>query len=71
MSFDKSIRHGKESRRPYRGSAAFDYSCRPQGSCRWCRSNRRFAGVKASGHADLREQEIEWMDRFHESSVDL
>ncbi len=40
MSLDKSIKHGKEKRKPYRKSARFDHSCRPGGSCGWCRGNR-------------------------------
>lgn len=40
MSLDKSIRFGKEHRRPYRGAKAVDCSCRNHGSCSWCRLNR-------------------------------
>lgn len=40
MSLDKGIEHGKEWRRPYYGSAAFDRSCRPGGDCPWCYGNR-------------------------------
>ena len=40
MSLDKSIQHGKEHRKPYRGSKAIDRSCRNHGSCDWCRNNR-------------------------------
>ena len=40
MSLDKAIQHGKEHRKPYRGSKAFDSSCRNHGSCDWCRNNR-------------------------------
>ena len=40
MSLDKAIQHGKEKRRPYRGTKAFDPACRNHGSCSWCRSNR-------------------------------
>lgn len=29
MSLDRAIAHGKERRKPYRGSASFDLSCRP------------------------------------------
>ena len=41
MSLDKGIEHGKEHRKPYRGSKAFDHSCRNHGSCEWCRENRQ------------------------------
>ena len=40
MSLDKAIEHGKERRKPYRGSKAFDRSCRNHGTCGWCQSNR-------------------------------
>lgn len=41
MSLDKSIDHGKEHRKPYRGSKAFDPSCRNHGGCPWCEENRK------------------------------
>ena len=37
---NKAIEHGKERRKPYRGSKAFDKSCRNHGGCDWCRENR-------------------------------
>lgn len=41
MSLDKAIEHGKERRKPYRGSKVFDYTCRNHGSCPWCEENRK------------------------------
>ena len=41
MSLDKAIEHGKEKRKPYRGSKSFDYTCRNHGGCDWCRENRQ------------------------------
>ena len=41
MSLDKAIEHGKEHRKPYRGSKAIDYTCRNHGSCPWCERNRK------------------------------
>ncbi len=41
MSLDKSIEHGKERRKPYRGSKAIDPSCRNHGGCPWCEENRK------------------------------
>jgi len=39
MSLDKAI--GKrEKRKPYRGSKAFDRTCRNHGTCEWCIENR-------------------------------
>lgn len=40
MSLDKAIAHGKEKRKPYRGSKAIDCTCRNHGSCQWCVENR-------------------------------
>ena len=40
MSLNKGIEHGKEHRKPYRGSKAFDCSCRNHGTCEWCKENR-------------------------------
>ena len=42
MSLDKAIEHGKEHRKPYRGSKAIDPSCRNHGGCPWCEENRKF-----------------------------
>lgn len=37
---------GKEHRKPYRRSKAFDATCRNHGSCPWCRENRLHATRK-------------------------
>lgn len=39
---DKAILHGKEHRKPYRGSKSIDRTCRNHGSCDWCRENRQW-----------------------------
>ena len=41
MALDKAIQHGKEHRKPYKGSKAFDKTCRNHGGCDWCRENRQ------------------------------
>ena len=46
MSLDKAIKHGKEKRKPYYGSKAIDCTCRPHGSCEWCRSNRLYQQLR-------------------------
>lgn len=54
---DKSIEHGKEHRKPYQKSKRFDRSCRNNGSCPHCESDRtarESAKKQASGEA-LRE----------------
>lgn len=40
MSLDKAIQHGKEHRKPYRGSKRIDKTCRNHGSCDYCRLGR-------------------------------
>lgn len=42
MSLDKAIEHGKEKRKPYRGSKAIDASCRNHGTCEWCLNRRMY-----------------------------
>ncbi|MBQ2885980.1 MAG: hypothetical protein IJE43_19845 [Alphaproteobacteria bacterium] len=46
MSLDKAIEHGKEKRKSYYGAQAIDCTCRPHGSCEWCRSNRMYQQLK-------------------------
>lgn len=58
MSLDKAIKHGKEKRRPYRGSQAFDSTCRPHGggnrwACPWCERARLFHVAKERAHLVL------------------
>lgn len=46
MSLDKAIDHGKEHRKPYRGSKAIDRTCRNHGGCDWCKENRMYKNTK-------------------------
>lgn len=41
MALDKAIKHGKEHRKPYRGSKSIDRTCRNHGGCGWCEENRK------------------------------
>lgn len=41
MGLDKAIEHGKEKRKPYRGSKCIDATCRNHGGCAWCAENRK------------------------------
>lgn len=52
MSLDKAIEHGKEHRKPHRGSKGFDYSCRNHGSCPWCQGNRKYNNLKKISACD-------------------
>lgn len=67
MSLEKAIRHGKEKRKRYYGSADFDHSCRPHGGCPYCEGNRTFADIKARKKADTREQENEFFESINDS----
>lgn len=40
MGLEKAIKSGKEHRKEYRKSKAFDKSCRNHGDCIYCRENR-------------------------------
>ena len=40
MSLEKAIAYGKEHRKKFWKSKAFDLTCRNHGSCSWCESNR-------------------------------
>lgn len=40
MPFDKDYPNRKDKRRRYYGSKSCDASCRPGGSCLYCRDNR-------------------------------
>ncbi len=57
MSLDRAIEHGKEHRKPYRKSKAFDTSCRNHGGCPWCESNRSIN--KRRKDLDAKEQMVE------------
>lgn len=57
MSLNKSIQHGKEHRKPYRGAKAIDCACRNHGSCEWCEGNRTHKNDKRElvAEQELRE----------------
>ena len=46
MCLDKAIKSGKEHRKEYYGSKAFDCTCRNHGSCKWCEENRKIKNIK-------------------------
>ena len=57
MSLEKSIKHGKEHRKPYRGSKAFDKSCRNHGGCDFCKDGRLYSSNKRKEAADEKLKE--------------
>lgn len=61
MSMDKAIAHGKEHRKPYYGSKAFDQSCRNHGSCDVCKGNRLYRFNKRAEAMRAREEEA-WVN---------
>ena len=52
MSLDKAIAHGKEKRRPYRGSKHIDRSCRNHGDCPWCQGAVKYKRKKEEQRGD-------------------
>lgn len=67
MSMNKAIEHGKEHRKPWRGSNRsknFDKTCRNHGSCDYCKFNRLHTFMKNRAAADdkLREWEEQSMN---------
>jgi hypothetical protein len=58
MSLEKAIIHKKEHRKQYRGSKAFDCSCRNHGSCGYCESNRTIFDKKT--RLRVSDQVDEW-----------
>lgn len=46
MSLDKAIEHGREHRKPYRGSKAIDPMCRNHCGCDACEMNRKIATLR-------------------------
>lgn len=46
MALDKSIKHGKEKRKQYRGVKAIDKSTRNHGSDSWAEENRTISRKK-------------------------
>jgi succinate dehydrogenase/fumarate reductase-like Fe-S protein len=53
MSLDKAIKHGKEKRKEYRGSASFSQSCRDN-TCPYCAARLKY---KAERRKPIMEQQ--------------
>ena len=45
MSLDKAVEFLKEKREKFRGSKAFDVSCRSNGGCDYCKRNRTHSNL--------------------------
>lgn len=59
MSLNKAIEHGHEHREEYRGSKAFDKTCRNHGGCSWCEENRKYKYIKKEVAQEFRIKEYE------------
>ena len=59
MSLDKAIEHGKEKRKPYRGSKEFFGSCRNHGKCTRCMNGRLYQRNKVEEASKQRSKEYE------------
>jgi len=51
MSLNKAIASGKEKRKPFKGPKAIDHTCRNNGSCPYCASNRLHSRMKREQEA--------------------
>lgn len=60
MALDKSIEHGREHRKQYRGSKSFARTCRNHGTCDWCRENRMYSTIRDN----IRISQEECVDRI-------
>jgi len=58
MSLNKAINKGAEHRKPYYGSGKFDRTCRPGGSCPYCRDSRQHKHNKKKITLDEEEKEL-------------
>lgn len=60
MSLDKAIEHGKEHKKPYRGSKVFDVYCRNHKGCQACLNNRliQFRRMNEKLKYDMKEMNI-------------
>jgi hypothetical protein len=58
MSLDKAIKHGKERRKDYRGSAAVDKSCRDN-TCPYCLGNIKHKQKRRKPAEDIKNLLIE------------
>ena len=62
MALDKSIKSGKEHRKPYKGAKAIDKTCRNHGSCPYCQGNRKH---KEKKKVESTDKVLDAMKRFN------
>jgi hypothetical protein len=61
MTLDKAIEHNKEHRKQYRGSKAFDRTCRNHGSDDWEKDNRLY---RANRLEEKAKQDSEYVEEL-------
>ncbi len=64
MSLDKAIKHGKEKRKQYRGSKAFDPTCRNHGSDSYATKGRLHNRTKRENAANAKVVEHKAVSEF-------
>jgi hypothetical protein len=62
MSLDKAIQHGKEHRKEWHDSRAFDRTCRNHGDCPSCQMRRQYKNIKRRDAADATWEDLEKED---------
>lgn len=63
MSLDKAILSGKEKRKPYTGAKAVDCTCRNNGSCDYCKSNRLYSTNKRLLAAESQLEDLDFPEK--------
>lgn len=71
MSLDKSIKHGKEHRKQYRGAKACSTRCRNHGSCDYCLRNRLHSSKKRLARINDLSKELEFAQCLQEKEKRL
>lgn len=57
MSYDKEYPNRKDWRKRYNRAGKYCRSCRPHGSCSWCRNNRLHSTKLREQSAESKEKE--------------
>lgn len=73
MSFYKDYKNRKDRRKPYKGPASFDMSCRPNGGCPWCKGNRLYKTIQKlkSTEEQLKELRLDYDElKFRLNTLD-
>ena len=66
MGMEKAIKSGKEHRKPYRKSKAFDKACRNHGGCPYCEGNRKHSTNVRKSKAAIEDDSILYVEEVAE-----